>query len=566
MSSASPGRYQSRLFNFLSSQTLRVKEGLAQTLRHLKVKVNWGLEALLYQLRAISAIVKRAGKRLGQGFSPKHTLEGNTEATAKSATTLPGSNTAAAAQLPATPETEAKQLPQGTIDPDLMINLSESPITDSPLSLLFESLDAKVAQLEAGGWQQVPQALGGAVVKAIQGVRLPAVPEEEITTQGQQFPEKIAALLRAAVAYFFGGTAQNSEMPPEQAQEQLNVSESPSLPGAETGGLLSLGAKFRQSVLKVRQKVGLPAVPEEEITTQGQQFPEKIAALLRAAVAYFFGGTAQNSEMPPEQAQEQLNVSESPSLPGAETGGLLSLGAKFRQSVVSVAAKAQHQIERWGTALVSDREFAPEPLPDRMENLIRAAVDYFLRLGKTSLPADAPNEAWRGDGETGRRGDGVTGRQGAKAQLQMGELAGELEGDLWQEQAGAALNGSESLSIPNAREMARSLRRKVQEAVKAAPLVPKSQVTTGKPQVVNETQAVATGGAATLELERATAAQTEWQPDFLETRAVVTGYVKHPLELVLEWLDRALVWAETIIGKLWRLGMQWWQGLQNRTK
>ncbi len=466
MSSASPGRYQSRLFNFLSSQTLRVKEGLAQTLRHLKVKVNWGLEALLYQLRAISAIVKRAGKRLGQGFSPKHTLEGTPEATAKSAATLPGSTTAAAPQLAATSDTEAKQLPQGTIDPDLMIHLSESPITDSPLSLLFESLDAKVAQLEAGGWQKLPQTLGVAVVKAWQGVGLPSSRQEEITTQGQQLPEKIAALLLAAVAYFFGGASQNSGMPPEQGQEQLDVSESPSLPGAETGGLPIWRAKFRLSVLKVR-----------------------------------------------------------------------------------------HQIERWGTALVSDREFAPEPLPDRMENLIRAAVDYFLRLGKTSLPGEESNEVWRGDGAR------------HAVPLQTGELAGELTADLWREpQAGAMLNGSESLGIAKVREMARSLRRKVQEAVKAAPLVPKSQVTTGKPQVVNETQAVATGGVATLELERATAAQTEWQPDFLETRAVVTGYVKHPLELVLEWLDRALVWVETAIGKLWRLGMQWWQGLQNRTK
>ncbi|GAB4278842.1 MAG: hypothetical protein Fur0025_05690 [Oscillatoriaceae cyanobacterium] len=477
---------------------------MAQTLRHLKVKVNWGLEALLYQLRAISAIVKRAGKRLGQGFSPKHTLEGNTEVGAKSATTLPGSNTAAAAQLAATPETEAKQLPQGTIDPDLMVHLSESPITDSPLSLLFESLDAKVAQLEAGGWQQVPQALGGALAKVRQRVSFPAAHQEEITTQGQHLPEKIAALLLAAVAYFFGGTSQTPGMPPEQGQDQLPVS---------------------------------PLKPSPE------------------------------APLPRGERGESLPVS--------------SLGAKFRLSVL----KVRHQIERWGTALVSDREFAPEPLPDRMENLIRAAVDYFLRLGKTSLPTNGGVGAQGGDGlklnyEPQKGGWAKAQLQtsggakaqlqtsgGAKAQLQTGELAGELEGDLWREpQAGAALNGSESLSIPKAREMARSLRRKVQEAVKAAPLVPQSQVTTGKPQAVNETQAVATAGAATLELEPVAAAQTEWQPDFLETRAVVTGYVKHPLELVLEWLDRALVWAETIIGKLWRLGMQWWQGLQNRTK
>lgn len=48
--------------------------------------------------------------------------------------------------------------------------------------------------------------------------------------------------------------------------------------------------------------------------------------------------------------------------------------------------------------------------------------------------------------------------------------------------------------------------------------------------------------------------------DWIETQATPTGYIKHPLEQILEWLDRAMFWIEELFVKVWR----WWQRLRGR--
>lgn len=44
----------------------------------------------------------------------------------------------------------------------------------------------------------------------------------------------------------------------------------------------------------------------------------------------------------------------------------------------------------------------------------------------------------------------------------------------------------------------------------------------------------------------------EPSPDWIETKATPTGYVKHPLERVLGWLDRSMLWLEELALKVWR--------------
>jgi|GEM_PF-7085414 len=41
-------------------------------------------------------------------------------------------------------------------------------------------------------------------------------------------------------------------------------------------------------------------------------------------------------------------------------------------------------------------------------------------------------------------------------------------------------------------------------------------------------------------------------PSLLEVESQVMGYVKHPLEHILEWLDRVMLWIETLIAQAWR--------------
>ncbi len=68
MSSASSGRYQSRLFNFVHKQSRRWGEGLGRTLRHLQVAATWSLEALMYPVfMLIQKAVESVGKQLHAG-------------------------------------------------------------------------------------------------------------------------------------------------------------------------------------------------------------------------------------------------------------------------------------------------------------------------------------------------------------------------------------------------------------------------------------------------------------------------------------------------------------------
>lgn len=54
--------------------------------------------------------------------------------------------------------------------------------------------------------------------------------------------------------------------------------------------------------------------------------------------------------------------------------------------------------------------------------------------------------------------------------------------------------------------------------------------------------------------------QIESAPEWIETRATVMGYVKHPLEQLLKWLDRAVLWLEELVVRVLQWVQQLWQG------
>jgi len=54
--------------------------------------------------------------------------------------------------------------------------------------------------------------------------------------------------------------------------------------------------------------------------------------------------------------------------------------------------------------------------------------------------------------------------------------------------------------------------------------------------------------------------QIESAPEWIETHATVMGYVKHPLEQLLKWLDRAVLWLEELVVRVLQWVQQLWQG------
>jgi hypothetical protein len=67
---------------------------------------------------------------------------------------------------------------------------------------------------------------------------------------------------------------------------------------------------------------------------------------------------------------------------------------------------------------------------------------------------------------------------------------------------------------------------------------------------------------ATGKLAQSAASDTaiEHTPDWVETQATPVGYIKHPLERILGWLDRAMLWLEETAIKIW----QWVQQQRNK--
>ena len=48
----------------------------------------------------------------------------------------------------------------------------------------------------------------------------------------------------------------------------------------------------------------------------------------------------------------------------------------------------------------------------------------------------------------------------------------------------------------------------------------------------------------------------EHNPDWIETNATAMGYVKHPLEQLLEWLDLAILWLEDVFSQVLALATE----------
>ena len=75
----------------------------------------------------------------------------------------------------------------------------------------------------------------------------------------------------------------------------------------------------------------------------------------------------------------------------------------------------------------------------------------------------------------------------------------------------------------------------------------------------NISQSVKTSAPVSISEEGTIATATEpekagihYTPDWIETQATSVGYVKHPLEILLGWLDKAILWVEQQLIKVWQ--------------
>ncbi|MEH2069525.1 MAG: hypothetical protein V7K47_15410 [Nostoc sp.] len=88
--------------------------------------------------------------------------------------------------------------------------------------------------------------------------------------------------------------------------------------------------------------------------------------------------------------------------------------------------------------------------------------------------------------------------------------------------------------------------------------------TSAKVTAIQQTQAAMQSDSEThkgeiFQQQFSQSTEVEAQPDWIEIKATVTGYEKHPLEKILEWLDYVMLWLEEIFVKIFQSLQRVWQ-------
>ncbi|MGK7904258.1 MAG: hypothetical protein AB4352_23165 [Hormoscilla sp.] len=348
-----------------------------------------------------------------------------------------------------------------------------------------------------------------------------------------------------------------------------------------------------------------------EVTDGSEREKQNILGLLGAAIAYFFG--SQGQELGAENSVEVKQLTESSSgqsekkeaSPVLAAGGSQRLAAEgfwgwqaiknqvgrlrnarqlLRLNKQEVAAETGKQIELERSEVKALGNSQSEEVTDDIYGeksnilaIIGAAIAYFFgnNRGDQNLPGSANEkvqqltgsfETVQSDPSRNRRLTGTEkglpsilgksfylGRPDqTEAQGQTGSL--EVSGSS-QNQAEDWVTWSDIFCTPAGRG----------GKLKPTP----GQAAPNMVKGYQRKQAVPQAGAATASEDRTPVATTvkgplldqqafgdniyiQLTPDWIETPATPSGYVKHPLENILEWLDRGILWLEDRAIGIWK--------------
>ncbi|MBD1936533.1 hypothetical protein [Microcoleus sp. FACHB-68] len=601
--SGSSSRYQSRFFNFLSQKSRRVAETCDHAVRQLKVATVWGAQVFLYPIYAIFQTARLTGKQLEQAVTEgKPLLQESTSSQRQEPPTVdtPLQKVLEATQTLSLPEDVAKRFspPAGN-----------SQLAVKPADKLNATKSAKIQRNAGKGDNAIIH--GVASLIATKSLVLVTVKNEvlDILTPPQQ--EKLRQRISWEVAHYcryrkLAATQRQkniAQLPPPEERANLALPVRvfvdvmawvQSGPVAVTVNLfqeaaLVLQPKEREKVAEKENLLGLSAanlpltpLPQSKI----QDLKSKIHELLpdRAIVV----------------VDRTVAAVETLSLPSVS-----ALTTAFKNRSHGLLEQAKKPF----IALVTDSFDNPLPAetetpaslhndPLKVQALIQAAVDYFFGPRGGQLTGEA-DEDWQLSAGAqipeNQLAAGNTRRQLPQTAqfnsepdpwLSLGDLFGksatystagtstyELP-ESEDEQPNLALPSSHTKNVPvgkSIRNLAKRYLKRKSELVSQpedTSSVTSTQTTAGEgiapvnakpatPPIKKQNQPLP---AATSETTPTVAQQSsrrsmQHTPDWIETHATSVGYVKHPLELLLEWLDRAMLWLEELAIQIWK----WWQ-------
>jgi hypothetical protein len=500
MSSGSSGHYQSRLFNFVHQHSRRLTKQWEHTFRHLQVATKWSVEVLLYPVYLLLHSDESDGKRLNsKEQEPQLNLQ-------PSYTDLP-------ADTPIQNVLEAVQ------------NLS-SPEIDVTPATKFKSFNS------LGFWRG--KFFHHPPTKTISqnppGNLNPSHSENAIK-HNLKVVRGIATNLVSRNLVLV--TADNEILDILTPQQQIKLAD------RIISEIASYWHNWRLSETK-KQTQFLPEI-------------DRLLAKL----------TGQNIENIPELATgipndllkmgKLLEIIDT-SLAKLETNALVPVQQRS-QEIVQVAQTqlniflyGKEQLAMRGEIAVNGDGLETHSL--NLQALIEAALNYFFGVGKDKkLGANQEQLLSHHRAATLPKNRDLHNEYlAADPWLNWNDLFGRFETFVDQQNTSSPSTKSTLLPSSPAR-LSQPKKPTVQQPKTDSGLVKKKLSTTKKSRKVASTKQIETQST-----------KIEAKPDWIETKATSMGYEKHPLEQLLEWIDRAMLWLEEIFVRFFQSFQRLWVG------
>lgn len=596
MSSAPTGRYQSQLFNFLNKQSQRLTDKYDRTVRHLKVATVWGVQILLYPIYMMVQAGLSAGRQLAQsaeaGWPQIKALTNHTDEIVPTVDTAIEQVLEEINRLPQLEAQNKAIVPEATSELATQIVALTESLNSAPISPTASPTDLNTTT-QASSWIQ-----GVATILETRALVLVTIENQILDILTPQQQKKLSSKISWELAdqrrkwrLAEASARRFKPLPKLSALEDNPRVLAPVklfwqlMAWVQTSPVAIAANLFQESTLVVTTSnqhqlhQRLPQHINQEIRLP--QAPQSALAFLDRSVALL--------------ESHQL-------VPGTEVVITLS-----ERTTRSLQQNSQKLLEKLQTTFIKPTTTATDisqPPASGIQSLIYAAVDYFFGKHKTKLPGTNFPERITISGK----------HQNLPSAQELSSLEfPETEADPWltwgdlydtpipnqvkttaktikirtsSKQLPEAFNSkipvkpgnsilenikrylgiqqpSGKLSVPTRKEEI--------EIIASAPLVVQppsklrrqgqksdrlSQPATAphavKPRRKKSLPAKTANSALTNQTSSTTSGDLDAAPDWIETPATPSGYVKHPLEQLLEWLDSAMLWLEELIMKIWR--------------
>lgn len=538
---SSSGRYKSRFFNFLNQQSVRWNDQLNRAVRNLKVATVWGVQILLYPVYLGVQATRLAGYQLKQAAKQ---VSPQLNASSQSPSETTPTSDQPIQQVLSTIDTLA--LIQSSnlaisekINPSLSVTKSTSREMISVTEITSESGQLKTTTTEFNqidnNLLNIAEALSSnrQVIQGI-GCLLTTRSLVLVTTENQildiltpQQQEKIQQKISWELAQYWQQKRIINKV--DKFQPQL-------IPPVDQPHVLAPVRWFWELIAWVQTgKIAIAAnlfqesslVAEELVTSSERDF-KLIYVNLQSAIL----------DKLPVIDNKVADLEKYPLLPPAE----LKNNINYRTQLLIEQIKQKLQ-------LVQD----DVETENSIQALIKAAITYFFGHQDGQLSEERQKQLNQHDDtdDPWLSASDLFGEQNTfkSAQIQKDRSTNSSSSQLQGESKTTnALPEKNDTSIQNSginnffkHYLTSQLTSKNETQPPEKP-VPKNQEQITNYEIIQPSQLIRSKSNN----------QFEHTPEWIETKATPVGYVKHPLEQLLQWLDRGMLWLEELTVEIWR--------------